>query len=386
MLIDFASPRFWLLVVCGFLVLTPVVHVTARRVILAALNLTFLGMLLHKQIVVVLAALAVFYGLLRAMQRPGPRRAAVTAALGGSLLIFVLHKLPVVAHPLHAARLLPILTAVAYSYVLLRAIDLSRATWEGRTPAPGPLDLLNYLLPFHMLAAGPIQAWDEFVAQPKIPEPLNFNQALGMIERIVHGLFKKYVLAMAVSSIFLTQGRAGGWYRLVEMNMTYLWLYLDFSAYSDIAVGIGGLLGVATPENFRRPYLARNITEFWERWHISLSMWIRRNLFFPIQLNLVRRTDGRFPLWCASFAIFVSFLLCGAWHGLTLPFLVWGVANGAGLVICNLYRYWLKKKLGTKGVARYMASWPIRIAAVVVTFEFVAFTIMLIATKWGGTS
>jgi D-alanyl-lipoteichoic acid acyltransferase DltB (MBOAT superfamily) len=163
--------------------------------------------------------------------------------------------------------------------------------------------------------------------------------------------------------------------------MAYVWLYLDFSAYSDIAVGIGGLLGVATPENFRRPYLARNITDFWERWHISLSMWIRRNLFFPIQVTLVRRTGGKHALWCASIAIFIAFVLCGVWHGLTMPFLLWGLANAIGLVVVNLYRHWLRKRLGGKGVARYMSSVPIRIAAIIVTFEFIAFTVKLIADR-----
>ena len=87
------------------------------------------------------------------------------------------------------------------------------------------------------------------------------------------------------------------------MQLNYLWLYLDFSAYSDIAVGVGRLMGVATPENFNRPYLARNMIDFWERWHISLSLFIRRNMFIPIQLALMRRTDGRRPLLVASVGV-----------------------------------------------------------------------------------
>ncbi len=69
----------------------------------------------------------------------------------------------------------------------------------------------------------------------------------------------------------------------------YLWLYLDFSAYSDITVGAGRLMGVATPENFNRPYVARNLVDFWDRWHISLSRFIYRNVFTPVQLFLLRR-------------------------------------------------------------------------------------------------
>ena len=98
-------------------------------------------------------------------------------------------------------------------------------------------------------------------------------------------MFKKFVLANALEAAFLTAFRARGPYFFLEVQLNYLWLFLDFSAYSDIAVGIGGLLGVATPENFNRPYLARNSIDFWERWHISLSQFIRRNLFIPIQVE-----------------------------------------------------------------------------------------------------
>jgi D-alanyl-lipoteichoic acid acyltransferase DltB (MBOAT superfamily) len=386
MIIDLASLKFWLFVVAGMLFLTPLVHFGLRRLLLAALNVGFLFVLLGRNLWIVLLFLAVLYVLLQLAGKSSAWRVAVAAIFISTLFLFVLHKLPRISFDLHVERLNPVLTAIGYSYALLRTIDLARATWERRTPPPGPVDMVNYLLPFHMLAAGPIQAWDDFVAQPKIAPPLTFDQSLTMIERIVHGLFKKYVLATAISAIFLTNGRSHGWYRLVEMNMTYLWLFLDFSAYSDIAVGIGGLLGVATPENFNRPYLARNITQYWERWHISLSMWVRRNLFFPIQFALVRRTGGRYALWCASLAIFVAFVLCGVWHGLAPRFWLWGLANAIGLVVCNLYRHWLKKRIGTKGVARYMASWPIHVVAIIITFEYIAFTIMLIASKWGGTS
>jgi D-alanyl-lipoteichoic acid acyltransferase DltB (MBOAT superfamily) len=383
MAIDLATPKFWLFVLAAVLLLTPVVHAAARRMIFAGVNVAFLAAILdHRGFAAVLVGLAVLYVLLAGAGKAGPRVAAVATILIGCMLLFVLHKLPWMAGRLHAGRLAPILTAVGYSYIFLRVIDVARATWESRTPPPGPVDLVNYLTPFHMLAAGPIQAWDEFVAQPWVAEPLTFDQSLTMIERIVHGLFKKYILAFAVKSIFLTNGRAGGWYSLVEMNMMYLWLFLDFSAYSDIAVGIGGLMGVATPENFKKPYFARNITDFWERWHISLSMWIRRNLFFPLQIAMMRRTQGKYALTCASVAIFISFTLCGIWHALTLPYLLWGLLNGAALAVSNLYRVWLRKRLGGPGVARYMASRPIRWLAVVITFEFVAFAIMVQMSEW----
>ena len=155
-----------------------------------------------------------------------------------------------------------------------------------------------------------------------------------------------------------------------EAQLTLIWLYLDFSAYSDVAVGVGRLIGVATPENFNRPYLARNIIDFWERWHISLSQFIRRNIFIPLQLALLRCTDGQRPLLVASLAFSVSFLLCGLWHQISLRWLAWGAFHAAALVICNLYRYWLTKRLGRKGVNRYVANRWIRLVMMALTFEF----------------
>jgi D-alanyl-lipoteichoic acid acyltransferase DltB (MBOAT superfamily) len=171
---------------------------------------------------------------------------------------------------------------------------------------------------------------------------------------------------------------------LLDVQWHYLWLYLDFSAYSDIAVGIGRLLGVATPENFSRPYLARNLIDFWERWHISLSQFIRRDLFIPIQLALVRRTGGRYPLAIASFAFAVSFVLCGLWHSISLTWLAWGGVHAAGLIACNVYRHLLQRHLGRKGVHHYLANRWVHLLAIFLTFEFVAFSLVPVGYRPGG--
>ncbi len=183
-------------------------------------------------------------------------------------------------------------------------------------------------------------------------------------------MFKKYVLAQLIEKLFLTDYRSHGGYVFLEMQLSYIWLYLDFSAYSDVAVGIGRLIGVATPENFNRPYLARNIIDFWERWHISLSLFIRRNIFIPIQFALMRRTVGSYSLWIASFAFSVSFLLCGLWHGISPRWVAWGTFHSCGLIVCNLYREFLIRRIGRKGLKQYLANPWIRLAATALMFEF----------------
>ena len=227
-----------------------------------------------------------------------------------------------------------------------------------------------------MLLAGPIQAYDEFAAQPAIPSPPSVADSLEAVWRIALGLFKKYALASVIESVFLTGFHAGGWYFVLEVQLNLIWLYLDFSGYSDVAVGVGRLIGVATPENFRRPFVSRNLVEVWERWHISLSQFIRRNLFIPLQMTLMRRTDGRAPLACACVAFGLSFLLCGLWHGLNWGWLAWGAYQAAGLIGCNIYRQFLLKRLGRKGMVAYLANPWIRVLAIFVTFEYFAFALV----------
>jgi membrane protein involved in D-alanine export len=228
-----------------------------------------------------------------------------------------------------------------------------------------------------MLAAGPIQAYDEFAAQPEVPAKPKVRDVLEGVERIAKGLFKKLVLAYVLEELFLTGFRTEGWYLVFEAQVFSIWLFLDFSGYSDIAVGMGRLMGVATPENFDRPYFARNMINYWERWHITLGMFIRRNLFIPVQLALMRRTAGRHPLWCAGVAFLVAFGLCGMWHGISLQFVAWGLLHASGMVVSNLWRHALTRRYGTKGFKRYVADWRFRALAVLLTFEFVAFSLVV---------
>ena len=137
---------------------------------------------------------------------------------------------------------------------------------------------------------------------------------------------------------------------LLEVQLIYIWLHLDFSGYSDIAVGIGCLIGVATPENFNNPFFARNAVDFWERWHMSLSLFIRRNIFYPLQTALMRMADGRATLAIAGISFTVCFVLCGLWHNIGWPWLAWGLYQAAGLTICTIYREILLDRMGRKGL------------------------------------
>ncbi len=376
-LISLAKPHFWVACVIAALYLIPVADVRAKTAVLAIFNCAFLASFLHWSALPVFLALLMWWWLLGLVPRVrGPLLVGLIAVVVAVLFLF--HKLS----KAHITGTLPtlewVLSTLGFSYVALRMLEMLRAIQEQRHKVPSLASTINYLLPFNMLAAGPIQSYDDFVAKSISVSQPDFESTLAGFERIARGLFKKFVLAYFIQKLFLTDFQVDGVWFFIEVQLFFLWLYLDFSAYSDIAVGIGRLLGVNTPENFNKPYLARNVIDFWERWHMTLSGFIRRNLFIPVQLFFARRSHGRHPLLPASVAFLVAFILCGLWHGLTINFLLWGLIHACGLIVANLYRNFLKQRLGTKGLKQYQANkltlWLARLA----TYEFVAFSLVVL--------
>jgi D-alanyl-lipoteichoic acid acyltransferase DltB (MBOAT superfamily) len=282
--VDLYAMPFWWFVGIALMVMVPLASAPARKWAFAVLNLGFLALQTQGEASPACwastAAFFLAWLVLKAAALAGKVGAAAATA-GGKLvlLLFLIHKLPHGGLTPHSERFEPALAAIGFSYVALRLVDVIRALRDGRHGAPDLPATINYLVPFHMLSAGPIQAYDDFVAAPGVPRPLSTARAIAAIERVTAGVFKKFVLANYIDRLFLTGFHAAGPYFLLEVQLNFIWLYLDFSAYGDVAVGLGTLMGVDTPENFRRPYLARNVIEFWERWHISLSLLIRRHLF-----------------------------------------------------------------------------------------------------------
>ncbi|HVU88624.1 MAG TPA: MBOAT family O-acyltransferase [Pirellulales bacterium] len=376
--IDLAKPLFWIVCGVGFLLLTPVTSARPRQWVWCGVNVLFLALLLPPALVGgILVAVVAVYLLLVLVQRQKWKTIAAALLAGSTLALFLIHKLPQFSGVIGLGGLASLLTLLGFSYTALRTIDVLRAVDAKRAPAPDLISTFNYLLPFHMLAAGPIQSYEDFARASAVPQPLSRENALVAMEWISRGLMKKFVLAYILQKIFLTDFRAGIAYSMFEAQVFAIWLFLDFSGYSDIAVGVGTLLGIATPLNFNRPYLARNMIDYWERWHITLSQFIRRNVFIPIQLWLMRITDGDRPLLTASLALSASFILCGLWHSISVRFLVWGILHATGLVTVYLYQHFLRRKLGARGLKQYLEDKRIRVLSTILTFEYVAFSLVV---------
>jgi D-alanyl-lipoteichoic acid acyltransferase DltB (MBOAT superfamily) len=146
-------------------------------------------------------------------------------------------------------------------------------------------------------------------------------------------------------------------------------LYFDFSGYTDIVIGIACLLGFSIAPNFNKPFSSTNITDFWRRWHLTLSAWLRDYLFTPMSLKL--RNWGSLGL---MLAVMITFIICGFWHGASLTFIVWGGLHGIAMawdILTNKFRNKLKKKINA-GIYRFIS--------IFITFNFLCFSFIIFRT------
>jgi len=230
-----------------------------------------------------------------------------------------------------ALRIFRVALPIGISFYTFQTLSYTIDVYRGKRPAcQSLLDFALYVSFFPQLVAGPIVRSGDFlpqVARPRSAGPRDFEIG-GM--RIAVGLAKKVVLAdtlgIYVDRVFASPEAVGPLYLLLGVYAYAYQIYLDFSGYSDIAIGLARWFGLRIPENFDHPYLAVSPREFWQRWHISLSTWLRDYLYISLGGN--RR--GR----VATLAnLFVTMLLGGLWHGAGWNFVVWGAYHG--LLLCG---------------------------------------------------
>lgn len=247
-----------------------------------------------------------------------------------------------------------ILNIETYSFSLTAPIGISFFTFKAisylidtcRDKGSGtknPLDFLLYLSFFPQIMAGPITRFKDFAPQLKGRRPSITGAAAGF-RRFIFGLAKKLIISAALGSV------ADEVFGLGSMDFRLAWLgaiaymlqiFFDFAGYSDMAIGLGEIFGFTTPENFDYPYIANSITDFWRRWHISLSTWFKDYLYIPLGGN--RRGKYRTAL-----NKIIVFALCGLWHGAAWTFIIWGLWQGLLSAVESLKIIDVKKLNGTK--------------------------------------
>ncbi len=234
---------------------------------------------------------------------------------------------------------------LGFSYLALELIHHAIERARGRIRGGSIVDLAAFTLFFPCRVAGPIKRYNDFTASVAGSAGSARDVYHGCL-RILSGLVKKAVLANALTrpaGLTLTATTAAdAWGSMIAYA---LWLYLDFSAYSDFAIGVSRLMGIRVPENFNWPYFASNIQEFWNRWHMSLSSWVRDYVFTNLGRQLFKTRLKARPGVIAATGYFATFLVVGAWHGLAPHFLVWGAYHGVLVTATHFYKAWLPDRV-----------------------------------------
>jgi len=225
---------------------------------------------------------------------------------------------------------------VAISFFTFMALSYVIDVYRRQLTLARPMDLAVYLAFFPHLVAGPIVRGGELLPQirrRRDPAAIDYSSAMWMI---MGGLFKKVVVSSYVSSAIVDPVFAAPGLHSAPEAIFAAWgyavqIYCDFSGYTDIAIGIAMLLGFRFPVNFDAPYTARDLQDFWRRWHITLSRWLRDYLYIPLGGN-------RGSEWQAARNIMITMVLGGLWHGANWTFIIWGALHGVGQVFGHLRR------------------------------------------------
>jgi alginate O-acetyltransferase complex protein AlgI len=261
-----------------------------------------------------------------------------------------------------------ILLPVGISFYTFQTISYTVDVYRQKIkPVGNIIDFGFYVSFFPQLVAGPIVRAADFIPQLYGSFRLSMQEMGYAVFLIVNGLVKKmvisdYIATNFVDRVFDNPQSYTGFENLMAVYGYSVQIYCDFSGYTDIAIGVALLLGFKLPINFNSPYKARDIGDFWRRWHISLSSWLRDYLYIPIGGNRkgVLRTYAN---------LFVTMLLGGLWHGAGLQFIFWGGLHGAALAIHKLWT----KILTPRTVFSSKTTWPGRFLAIFITFQFVSF-------------
>lgn len=282
---------------------------------------------------------------------------------------FVLENLaPLVAwlHPQPLPAILLIGLPLGISFYSFEAISYLLDTRQGRVPSASFMDLCLFVMFWPHLIAGPIVRSRELIPQLKFGRPFETRFLTAGLDRLLLGLAQKNLIANNIGSWvddgFLPKVAAlnttiDSWFLAVAFGLQ---IYFDFAAYSNMAIGAAQLIGVTLPENFRFPYHASTPADFWSRWHMTLSRWIRDYVFFPLNAGY---QDRKLRLYASMIAVMA---LVGLWHGAGWGFVLWGAMHGAYLVIFRAV---------SGNPAGSAPRWPARLS-------WRVFTLVAVAAAW----
>ena len=286
-------------------------------------------------------------------------------------------------------HLLKIFLPVGLSFFIFTILSYLIEVKRGTIKAERHIGILaSSLLFFPKIMQGPIEKPGKLLPQFREVKSFNYDIVVEGLKLMIWGYFKKLViadrLAIYVNAVYNNYEHHSGISLLVATIFYSFQIYADFSGYTDIALGSAKVLGFDLTNNFNRPYFATSIKEFWNRWHITLSVWLRDYLFLPLAFSFTgifketKYIGIASVKWIFMFASLITFAVCGIWHGEGLNFLIWGLLFGIYLTTAN----WtiglnknLRKRLGISKNSAFYTVYSVLITFILVSFAWIFFRV-----------
>ena len=355
-----------------------------REGFLVLFNVYFLYHFLQdiNSILTLIAILGLTYGLGRYRKNLGIGQTSLVSAIViiGLWGILFLIKDPNLLAPINFFSFLDI-RIIGISYIVFRCISFVIEI-QPRTQVTF-LGFVSYVTFFPTILAGPIERFSVFNTQLIEPKSRDEVDVGACLHRICNGMIKKFVLAdnLSIFGIHAMQQTpdnfAVGLLWLGALSQLFL-IYLDFSGYCDIVIGISRLMGIRIRENFNSPFIAKNIQEFWERWHISLSSFVKDYVFSPM-IKVIFKLPATVQPTLVMASYFFTMILIALWHGTTVGFLVFGLVHGAALLFIQVKQKYVRNLSLFSNVKATRIS--INILSPVLTYSFVSLSLALWITS-----
>ncbi|MBS1752198.1 MAG: MBOAT family protein [Bacteroidetes bacterium] len=267
-----------------------------------------------------------------------------------------------------------IILPIGLSFHTFQSLSYVVEVYKGRQKAEKNFGIYSlYVMFYPQLVAGPIERPQNLLHQFYEKHDFEYNRVVDGLKQMAWGFFKKVVIAdrvsVVVNQVYNHPANYQGLPLIIATFLFAVQIYCDFSGYSNIAIGAAKVMGFKLMTNFDRPYFSKSISEFWKRWHISLSTWFRDYLYIPLGGNRVSK-----PRW--YFNLFITFLVSGLWHGANWTFVIWGGLHGAYLILAiqtQKFRNKITSAFGISKTSFLQKSQQILFTLVLVIFAWIFF-------------
>ena len=395
-MISFQSLSYYLFALVFFLIFNRVKEQNPKKVVLFLINTVFIALLFYfskKHLVILYGYLFSNYFFLKMIGRQEQRKLLAALQILGSISFLCFFKYELFSAPI--IQLMPslawflkpaVFVGVSFFTFKLISVIVDYTSEEIEEKDLDFFHFMNFVSFFPCFLSGPLDRYNSFVSHFEENPPLGAKETYEAIYRIVLGAFKKGVIAdslFELSSAYYHPSEVGILPVSTILKAQYIYtfvLYFDFSGYSDIAIGVSKLFRVKTPENFDNPYMARNIQEFWNKWHISFMHWLRDYIYFPIQKLMISFGIKNFVLM-ACFAYLFTFILAGVWHGDTIYFFWYGLSHGLAFSLFLLYKKILESNLNRDQLKAYQNNKVIRVMGTLLTYHYFFFSLFFFMNK-----